>query len=138
MELLRKIQHVLYIHLLLSVKLICLCSVGKEENKYVKEFIQHYKKLGFDHIYIYDNNDVDGEKFENEIKDEIENGFVSIINYRGYKGIQLNAFYDCYQKNNKRYKWLAFFDFDEYLELIPNNTTIIPTFSAYVYIFIFT
>ena len=111
-------------YFLKSVKLICLRTVGKEENKYVKEFIHHYKQLGFNHIYIYDNNEVFGEKFEEEIKEEIKNGFVSIINYRGYKGIQLNAFYDCYQKNYKRYKWLAFFDFDEFLELAPNYTTI--------------
>ena len=64
-----------------SQKLICLCVIGKEENLYVEEYISHYKMLGFNHIFIYDNNDINGEKFEDVIKDEIKNGFVSIIIY---------------------------------------------------------
>ena len=48
-----------------------------------------------------------------------------IINiYRGYKRIQLEAYYDCYKNYNKKFKWLSFFDFDEYLELVPKNKTI--------------
>ena len=69
--------------------------------------------MGFHHIYIYDNNEINGEKFEEVISEEIKNGFVSIINYRGYKAIQVEAYYDCYKNNYKKFKWLAFFDFDE-------------------------
>ena len=43
---------------------ICLCVIAKMENLYAKEYVNHYKKLGYKHIYIYDNNDLDGEKFE--------------------------------------------------------------------------
>ena len=57
-------------------------------------------------------------------KINITNGFVSIINYRGYKSVQIEAYYDCYKNNYKKFKWLSFFDFDEYLELIPKNQTI--------------
>ena len=27
------------------------------ENNYLVEFVNHYKKIGVDHMYIYDNND---------------------------------------------------------------------------------
>ena len=58
----------------------------------------------------------------------INNGFVSIIDYRGFRGTrdspQFDAYYDCYEKYNKDYHWLSFFDFDEFLELIPNNLKI--------------
>ena len=107
-----------------SVNLICLCVVGKEENAYVKEYVNHYKKLGYQKIFIYDNNDINGEKFEDKINEEIKSGFVSIINYRGYKGIQFEAYYNCYKNNYKKFKWLSFFDFDEFLELNPRNKTI--------------
>ena len=30
---------------------------------------------------------------------------------------QMNAYYDCYKKNNLFYDWIAFFDADEYLVL---------------------
>lgn len=36
-------------------------TIGKNENKYAREFAQHYKKHGVDKIFIYDNNDVEGE-----------------------------------------------------------------------------
>jgi len=104
---------------------ICLCSIGKKENRYIKEFVTYYEKLGYNHIYLYDNNDIDDEKFEDVIQDEIKKGFVSIINYRGYRGKEQNpqfdAYEDCYEKNNKNYTWISFFDCDEYLELVPSN-----------------
>jgi hypothetical protein len=65
---------------------VCLCILGKEENLYAKEYINYYKKLGYNHIFLYDNNDLNGESFEEVLKDEINEGFVSIINYRGKKG----------------------------------------------------
>ena len=88
----------------------------------------HYEKLGFNHIFLYDNNDENDEKFEDILQDEVKEGFVSIINRRGYRGInnnpQLNSYYDCYEKYNQSFHWLSFFDIDEYLEITPNNITI--------------
>lgn len=105
---------------------ICLCAIGKNENSYVKEYIKHYKELGYSHIYIYDNNDINGQNFSFILNEEINNGFVSIIDYIGYKGknnnSQREAYYDCYKNNRRHYHWLSFFDFDEFLVL--KNKTI--------------
>ena len=103
---------------------ICLCVIGKNENLYVKEFVNHYKNLGYNKIFIYDNNDINDERFEDIIQDEINNDFVSIINYRGYKKHQFFSYQDCYERNNSTYNWLSFFDFDEFLEIKSNNKTI--------------
>ena len=46
---------------------ICICTVGKMENKYIKEFVEYYKHLGVDKIFLYDNNELNGEKFEDVI-----------------------------------------------------------------------
>lgn len=109
-------------------ELIGLCVIGRNENLYIKEFVRHYRKLGYNHIFLYDNNDLNGEKFEDVISNEISNGFVSIINYRGKRGKnihpQSDAYRDCYKKNNQQYIWLSFFDIDEYLHLIPENLKI--------------
>ena len=85
---------------------------------YVNEFVEHYKAIGYNKIFIYDNNDINGEKFEDVIQKEIDEGFVSIINYRGYKGSQFKSYKDCYKNNNLFYDWLSFFDMDEFLELL--------------------
>ena len=104
---------------------VCLCVICKSENLYIKEYINHYKKLGYNHIFIYDNNDISGKRFEAVISTEINKGFVSIINYRGdNKRPQFKAYIDCYEKNNKNYDWLSFFDIDEFLELKPKEVKI--------------
>ena len=103
---------------------VCLCVIGKKENLYVNEFVEHYKTIGYNKIFIYDNNDINGEKFEDVIQKEIDEGFVSIINYRGYKGSQFKSYKDCYKNNNLFYDWLSFFDMDEFLELRPLNMKI--------------
>ena len=101
---------------------VCLCVIAKKENLYAKEFVNHYKKLGYTHLYIYDNNDVNDEKFEDVIQDEINSGFVTIINFRGMTKGHCNAYYDCYEKYNKLYNWMSFFDFDELLSLKKEKT----------------
>ena len=101
---------------------VCLCVIAKNENLYAKEYVNHYKKLGYDHIYIYDNNQLNGEKFEDVIQDEIDSGFVTIINIRGMSKGQCYAYKDCYEKYNNLYDWMSFFDFDEFLTIKQENT----------------
>ena len=101
---------------------VCLCIIAKLENNYIREYIEHYKKYGIDNIFLYDNNDINGERFDNIIKDFIEIGFVKVINYRGKKSIQKIAYNNCYQTNKKIYNWFLFYDIDEFINL--NNINI--------------
>ena len=100
---------------------ICLCSPGKQENKYIKEFVTHYKNYGVDKIYLYDNNNIDGEHFEEIINDYIKSGFVDIINFRGKTRALLSMMNDCYKNNFRKYNWLIFFELDEFIYLKKNN-----------------
>lgn len=103
---------------------VCLCAVGRQENRYAKEFVENYKNLGYNHIFIYDNNDLNEEKFSDVLQEEINEGYVTIIDFRGRRDnrSQEAAYSDCYQKNKYNYNWLSFFDFDEFLELHETNT----------------
>lgn len=94
---------------------IALCCIAKMENDYIRFFVEYYRALHFDTIFIYDNNDPDGECFEDVIGDYISSGFVKIIDYRGKKQAQLMAYQNCYDTYNKQYDWIAFFDCDEFL-----------------------
>ena len=96
---------------------VCLCTIGKNENLYAKEFVEHYKSYGIDKIFIYDNNDIEGEFFDSVIPEYIKNQYVEIINYRGKEQIQLIAMNECYQNNYKDYNWLIFYDMDEFIYL---------------------
>ena len=88
------------------------------ENHYIREFVEYYKKLGVKNIYIYDNNDKDGENFSDTINDYISSGYVKIIDYRGKKStpkfnLQTAAYRDFYRNYAKNYDWLIIIDVDE-------------------------
>ena len=102
---------------------ICICAVGKNENLYVRQFIEYYLSLGIDKIILYDNNDVDGEKFSDVLSDYFTNKQIEIIDVRGLSSILIPIYNYCYKKNNLLYDWIGFLDFDEYL-YIENNETI--------------
>lgn len=107
---------------------ICMCSIAKEENLYIKEFINHYRLLGYNHFYIYDNNDKNGERLQDVLSEEIRNKLVSIIDFRNYRGKrggpQMDAYYSCYQNYNNNCSWISFFDIDEFLILDSKNITL--------------
>ena len=102
---------------------ICICSIGKKENLYAREFVDYFLNLGVDKLFIYDNNDVNGEKFESVLSTYIKNKYVDIIDVRGLSSIQIPIYNYCYQKNKYFYDWIGFLDFDEYL-YIENNKSI--------------
>ena len=96
---------------------ICICTIGKKENLYAREYVEFYKNKGVDRIIIYDNNEKEDEKFDLVLKDYIENNFVEIKDIRGTIAPQIKAMEDCRKNNYKKYDWLIFFDMDEYIFL---------------------
>ena len=103
---------------------ICVCTLGKEENRYVREWVQHYEKYGVNKIYLYDNNDINGEHFESVINDYIKKDFVQIFNWRGKTKLVYKVMNDCYKMNYESYDWLIFYELDEFIHLA-NFTNII-------------
>ena len=103
---------------------VCICTFGKEENLYIREFIEHYKNYGVDKIYLYDNNDINGEKFDNVIADFVKGGYVYLFNWRGKKAPQFSFMNDCYQKTKNLYNWIMYPDIDEFIHL-SNYTKVI-------------
>ena len=96
---------------------VCLCTIGKKENLYAREYVEHYKKKGVDKIFIYDNNN-DEEKFETVLYDYINSGFVEIINFREINiSPQIKAYNDCKNNNYKNFDYLIFYDMDEFIFL---------------------
>ena len=100
---------------------VALCCIGRQENRYIREFVEYYKNLGVDKIFLYDNNYDDEEHFEDVINDYIENGFVEITDFRNKSICQLEAYQDCYDRRSKEYDWICFFDIDEFLEFSDSN-----------------
>jgi hypothetical protein len=102
---------------------IALCVIAKNENLYIKEFVEYYKNLGIKKIYLYDNNDINDENFNIILNKYINSGFITIKNIRGKSKIQTLAYNHCYRTNVNKYSWFLFLDVDEFL-FIKNNRTL--------------
>ena len=100
-----------------------ICSIGRKENLYAKEFVEYYLKLGIKKIIIYDDNEINGEKFEDVLKEYIINEKVEIIDIRGFESAQLPSYNNCYKRYKNQFDFLLFLDFDEFV-IIENNLDI--------------
>lgn len=90
---------------------VAVCAIGRLENRYAVEWVEHYNSLGVDKIFIYDNNHVDdGELFADVLQPYIEAGFVEVVYF---EGLQKDAYEKCYRDHSDEYEWVGFFDFDE-------------------------
>lgn len=94
---------------------VALCVIGRLENRYASEFVEHYKALGFDHIFILDNNYEGEEHFEDVLGSYISDGYVTVIDVRGAKNLHLESLNYCYNTYGDLYQWMMFVDFDEFL-----------------------
>ena len=71
------------------------------ENDYIYDFVNYYKQIGVDKIYIYDNNDVDYEPLYDRIKEFVDNNFVEIIDVKGGKNLQIPTYIHCWHNHRK-------------------------------------
>ena len=101
---------------------VALCCIGRMENRYAKEYVEYYKRIGIDKIFIYDNNHDGEEHFEDVLQPFFDDGFVEVIDYRNRTLCQMKSYEECYNEHNNEYDWIAFFDFDEYITFKNNET----------------
>ena len=102
----------------------CYSSIAKKENRYLRETVEHYLKLGFGKIILGDDNDKFSEKLSDVIQDYVEQGKVDIIDIRSKYLSQMEYFIISYNKYKNRCKWIAYFDIDEFLEFTDKNMKI--------------
>ena len=86
----------------MKVAIVC---IAKDENYYLQEWISYNLKLGFDHIFLY----------QNDWRTDIENPQLTKLIWDGPVA-QLPA-YNNFLNTNKDYDWIAFIDCDEYISL---------------------
>jgi hypothetical protein len=94
-----------------------ICSIGRKENLYAKEFVEYYLKLGIKKIIIYDDNEINGEKFEDVLQKYVINKKVEIIDINGFESAQFPSYMDCYKKYRNKFDFLLFLDFDEFVKI---------------------
>jgi hypothetical protein len=88
---------------------VAICVVAKFEDHYLEEWLDYNHKLGFDHIFL----------FQNDWRTDVERPFLTKEIYDG-NSVQLHV-YNKFLKDNTEYDWIAFIDCDEYIVLKKHN-----------------
>lgn len=100
---------------------VALCAIGRLENRYAVEFVDYYKNLGVDKIFISDNNYNEEEYFEDVLQPYIDENFVEIIDCRNKEVYQNTSYNEIYSKYHWQYDYMIFVDFDEYICLTEDS-----------------
>ena len=94
----------------------CVINNSKNENLYIREFIEHYIKLGVEKFYLGDDNTYDVENIADVLDDYIKKGIVD-IEYMLPRNMSQFDFYEyTFRSVYNRCKWFILYDTDEFLE----------------------
>ncbi|WP_158859293.1 glycosyltransferase family 92 protein [Lunatibacter salilacus] len=89
-----------------------ICCYLKDENEYLKEWIDYHQKIGVEHFYLYDN----GSK--KPVRETIESlnysSITTVIEIPG-KEKHIEAYNHCLRYFGNKSRWIAFIDMDEFL-----------------------
>jgi hypothetical protein len=86
--------------------MIALVCIAKNEDHYIDEWIDYHKKLGFDEIFIYQNDWISKSINPRAVYKTI-NGL----------GMQSSCYNDFISDYREKFEWVAFLDVDEYFVL---------------------
>ncbi|MGM8930655.1 glycosyltransferase family 2 protein [Salinicola halophyticus] len=94
---------------------VAVCAIARNEKSYLVEWVAHQQELGFDSIYIYDNNSDDGSS---ELLLSMEStGHLQRIHWQRKEGIppQREAYNHWLANHGSKYDFVFFCDLDEFL-----------------------
>lgn len=91
---------------------LAIAGIIKDEERYIKEWIEFHLLQGVQRFYLLDNGCTD--RTEEILKPYIESGTVEFIPYPGRQA-QIFGYCDLVHRLKKAAKWVAFIDVDEYL-----------------------
>lgn len=90
-------------------------AIAKNEDKYIEDWVKYHYRLGFDHIYLYDNNDPNAVSYADMLKQYVDEGRLTVIDLRGKPGNQIASYMLSYY--GFPFKYLGVFDIDEFIWL---------------------
>ena len=98
-----------------GIKDVAICAIGRKENRYAAEWVEHYHKIGAKKIFIYDNYQGDEERLADVLQPYIKKGWVELIDVGNRPDMQMKSYDHCYRLHGYEYAWSGFVDFYERL-----------------------
>ncbi|MCL2797027.1 MAG: glycosyltransferase family 92 protein [Firmicutes bacterium] len=100
-----------------------ICLIIRDENEYLKEWLEWHIGQGAEHFYIYDH----GSKYS--VKTFIQllklplTTMITVVDWNGkYNNAQPEAYNDCLKQFGKENRWIGFIDADEHVRLKTGQT----------------
>ncbi|ACU88244.1 glycosyltransferase family 2 protein [Desulfomicrobium baculatum] len=91
---------------------LSVCCIAKNEHPFIKEWINHHLLVGAEKIIIFDNDS--SPSLKNSVQEYIDHGIVDFFEITG-KEQQMAAYDRCLREYEKKSKWIAFIDVDEFI-----------------------
>ena len=91
---------------------LAIVAIMKNEEPYVKEWLDYHLLAGVDHFYIYDNDST--PEFKKILQPYIDANIVNYIHYPG-KARQYEAYNDAFKKFRHHCRYMAWIDGDEFI-----------------------
>ena len=90
---------------------LAICSIFKNEGRYIQEWIEYHRMMGVDHFYLYDNDSTDDISV---LQKYLDDGTVTLNHISG-KAQQMNAYSHFLQTYREEVDWVAIIDLDEFI-----------------------
>ena len=105
---------------------LAICAVFRNEQPYLREWVEWHLMQGVSKIYLYNNESTDD--WLPELGHHIATGEVEVIDWPG-RPCQIQAYQHCLTRFAKHSLWLAFIDIDEFL-WSPGGSTAVEALGA--------
>ncbi|GCE82243.1 glycosyltransferase family 2 protein [Komagataeibacter diospyri] len=87
------------------------------EKSYILEWLTYYKSIGYDHVYLYCNDDNPDELYREILPFVVGNNkFVTFIHFKG-QGLQQQMYLHFLSNYHQETEWVSFLDVDEFLDI---------------------
>lgn len=92
-------------------------ACARWETPYIMEWLTYYKSIGYDHVYLYCNDDTPDDLYKTILPFVVgKNPFVTFIDFT-FKGLQHQMYLHFLANYNQETEWVSFFDVDEFLNI---------------------
>ena len=112
---------------------VAVCAIVRNENRYLREWVEWHKGLGIEKFFIYDNGHGNDEIPRDVIGDDPQ---VVIFDWRDRDGnTQCEAYDECYREHGSEFAWMGFIDIDEFVRSEMSLPDVLDTLQADVVAF---
>jgi hypothetical protein len=103
-----------------SMAYLSVCAIYRDEEPYLREWIEFHRLVGVEHFFLYNNLSLDDHR--DVLAPYVEAGIVTLTDWPEEPG-QMSSYEHCLATFANASRWIAFLDLDEFL-FSPTKTSV--------------